>query len=240
VDHKNIHVVSCIHAPHQENQTQPISNSPDNLELSSHLTQTSVETALHTPEQPDKSRTVEKAQAVTATRKDKHRLHSMRHAVLSRYPLEALARGGENVRQLRNLERKLRAELKPAGVAGAILFDRLWSSYLRCLLAGRAEALVFDPTDRHAEKPDCTAEIREDLLPTLILNDQAPVNRVFSPDLFRQLALVARYDRHFSREMYRALAVLLVAKKGGQAGLEQCLGRVLGFSIDCAEGSADE
>ena len=242
MDDKDIRGARCNHPPDLNDQTQPIDRSLQSLGSCAQPLQISLETLPNAPRRADSSRTdaVEEPQEVTAKRKDKNRLHSTRHAVLSRYPLQVLTRLGENVRSLRNLERKLRAELEPAGVAEGILFDRLWSSYLRCLLAARAEGVVFDPTDRHAEKPDCAAEIREDVLPTLILNDQAPANRGFSPDLLKQLALVARYDRHFSREMYRAYALLLIAKKGGQAGLEQCLMRALGFSINCSEGSTDE
>ena len=242
MDHKGIHEAFCNHSPDPEKQTQPISNSPHDLESSAQQFQSSAETPPRAPEHPDSPRTdaVEKPETITVTRKDKHRLHSMRHAVLSRYPLEALARFGENIRPLRNLERTLRTELKPSGVVGAILFDRLWSSYLRCLLAARAEAVMLTPTDRRAEVPGRAAAIREDELPTLISNDHSPVNEVFSTDLFRQLALVERYDRHFSREMYRALTMLLVAKGGGQAGLERCLGRAPGFNINCSEGSADD
>lgn len=242
MDDKDIRGARCNHPPDLNDQTQPIDRSLQRLDSCAPQLQISLETPPNPPRRPDSSRTdiVEKPQAVIAKRKDKNRLHSTRHAVLSRYPLEALARLGENVRSLRNLERGLRAELEPPGVAGAILFDRFWSSYLRCLLAARAEGVVFDPTDRHAEKPDHAAEIREDVLPTLVLNDQAPANRAFPPDLFRQLTLVARYDRHFSREMYRAYALLVIAKGGGQAGLEQCLVRALGFSINCSEGSSDE
>jgi hypothetical protein len=242
VDHNGTHDVLCNDSPDPEKQIQRVSNSPQDLESSAELIQTSAETPPQAPEHPDSLRTgaVEKSQTIAVNRKDKHRLHSMRHAVLSRYPLEALAHLGENIRQLRNLERTLRTELKPSGVVGAMVFDRLWSSYLRCLLAARAEAVALSPTDRPAELPGRAAVIREDELPTLISNDHSQVNEVFSTDLIRQLALVERYDRHFSREMYRALTMLLVAKSGGQAGLERCLGRALGFNINSSEGSANE
>jgi hypothetical protein len=65
-------------------------------------------------------------------RKDKARLHATRHGILSRPLLEALARRGENIRQLRGIERALREDLRPVGAE--LLFDRMWSSFLRCLL----------------------------------------------------------------------------------------------------------
>jgi hypothetical protein len=57
------------------------------------------------------------------------------------------------------------------------------------------------------------------------------ISDAFSPDLFRQLVLVERYDKHFSREMYRALAMLLILRSGCEAGLQQCVGKLLGSNV---------
>ena len=89
-----------------------------------------------------------KPQTTGRARKDKRGLHTMRHAMLTRYPLQALARLGENVRHLRKIEREFRAELKPVGMVGQMLFDRMFSAYLRCLLAARAEAIALIPIDQ--------------------------------------------------------------------------------------------
>jgi hypothetical protein len=167
------------------------------------------------------------------TRKDKKRLHAARHAVLSRYPLEALARLGENVRSLRGIERKLRAELKPSGIVGAVLFDRLFSSFLRCVLAARAEAATFAPIDQPAGETGLIASLKEREVPTLVLQDSGVTSEAYvSADLLRQLALVARYDAHFSKEMYRAMATLLILRNGGEAGLEQSVGKILGVNME--------
>jgi len=182
----------------------------------------------------------EDAEGIRTYRKDKRHLHTTRHAVFSKYPLQALARLGENVRQLRTLERLLRAELKPSGTLGAILFDRFWSCYLRCLLAARAEAVALTPKSRPDESASSRPVIREDTLPTLVWKDHPLDSEVFSPDLFRQLVLVERYDRHFSREMFRALAMLLVLRSGGEPGLGQCIGKTFGLSNDRLEGAKDE
>jgi hypothetical protein len=231
VDHQDTHDALSNHSPDPQIPTQPIGNSPHDPESSAQPLQTSVETPPHTPEQPDSSRTdvVEKPEAITVTRKDKHRLHSMRHAVLSRHPLEALARLGENIRSLRQIERKFRAELKPSGILPDVLFDRFFSSYLRCVLAARAEAATFAPIDQPAGEARLITSLKEREVPTLVLQDSSGASQAhLSADLLRQLALVARYDAHFSKEMYRALAMLLILRSGGEAALEQCVGKILG------------
>jgi hypothetical protein len=164
-------------------------------------------------------------------RKDKNRLHATRHGVLSRYPLEALASLGENTRNLRLIERKLREELKPSGIVGALLFDRLFSSYLRCLLAERAEAAMFAPIDQPAGEPRHFVSLKERDVPTLVLQESSEAGEAHLPaDLLRQLALAARYDAHFSKEMYRALGMLLILRNGGEAALDQCIGKILGVN----------
>jgi len=168
-------------------------------------------------------------------RKDKGHLHATRHAALSRYPLEALRHLGENPKTLRRLERRLRAELKPHGAIAAIVFDRFWSSYLRCLLAARSELNALAPADIPAGQKSAGPSLREREVPTLVLpeaQDQRMTYQTLPPDLFRQLVLVQRYDRHFSREMYRALAMLLVLRSSGEAGLEQCVKHMLGVNSE--------
>ena len=39
------------------------------------------------------------------------------------------------------------------------------------------------------------------------------------PDMFRRLALIARYDRAASKEMYRTLGLLMLMRDGGEQGL---------------------
>lgn len=163
------------------------------------------------------------------SRKDKNRLHSTQHAILSRYPLEALVSLGEKLRSLRRIERKFRVELKAAGIVGAVVFDRFYSSYLRCVLAARAEATTFAPIDGPARQPRSTISLKEGIFPTLVVQDPDMTSEALSPDLARQLVLIARYDRHFAREMYRALAMLLVLRSSGQAGLEQAAEHILGL-----------
>jgi hypothetical protein len=172
----------------------------------------------------------EKPRRTLGARKDKNRLHSMHHGALSRFPLEALASLGENIKSLRKIERKLRTELKPSGIIAEIFFDRFWSSYLRCLLAARAEAIALTPIDQPACQARETPSLRERELPVLVWQSRDMISDSFSPDLFRQLCLVERYDRHFSREMFRTLALLLILRGAGEAGLEQCIGKLLGLS----------
>jgi hypothetical protein len=233
VDDKGIHDTRCNHPSDQENQTQEISNSPHDPESSAQPIQTFVEAPPDAPERPDSSLNggVKKSQRIAVTRKDKNRLHATRHGVLSRYPLGALAHLGENIRSLRRIERKFRAELQPSGTIGEMLFDRFFSSYLRCLLAAKAEAATFEPIDQHAGEPRHFMSLKEGDLPTLVLQDSSGTNEVRLPaDLLRQLALAARYDAHFSKEMYRALALLLIHRNSGEAALDQCVGKILGIN----------
>jgi len=174
------------------------------------------------------------AQGKKLERKDAGRFHMVRHAALSRHPLEALCRLGENKKTLRRLESKFRAALRPRGEIAELMFDRFWSSHLRCLLAARSEALVLGPKSVPSSPSNPTPVLREAEKPTLVLADGSDGDTITDQipvDLFRRLVLVQRYDRHFSREMYRALAVLLILRKEGEAGLERCVRNLLGFDI---------
>lgn len=167
----------------------------------------------------------------TSVRKDKGHLHAVRHGALARYPLEALRHLGEDVKALRRLERRFRAELKPRRLIADLVFDRFWSSYLRCLLAARAEASAFLPPDHDASKGAHAPELIQADLPTLMVDDEQEakvLRQALEPDVLRQLLLVQRYDRHFSREMYQALGLLLVLRANGEPGLEQCITRMIG------------
>lgn len=156
-------------------------------------------------------------------RKDKQRLHAVRHAVLSRFPLQALARLGENTRSLRRMEKALRTELKPAGMLENMLFDRLWSCYLRLLLAARAEGTALS-LPRGAEDATMQApDLVKGELPALVWRTRENANGNLLPDLFQQLSLAQRYDAHFSREMLRYLGFLLLLRNKGGSGLEGCV-----------------
>jgi hypothetical protein len=216
------------------------SNSPHDPVLSEQPLCISTDTSPHAPEKPGTSLNdaAEKSQTIAITRKDKRRLHSMHHAILSRYPLEALARLGENIRQLRSLERNLRRELKPSGLTGDVVFDRMWSSYLRCLLAAKAEATAFTLIDGLSSQTRCTVSLKEEEVPTLVLQDPVITSEALSPDLLKQLVLVARYDRHFANEMYRALGMLLALRTSDQVGSEEkCADHVPREQSENPEGS---
>jgi hypothetical protein len=164
-------------------------------------------------------------------RKDRGRLHVSRHAVLSRYPLEALQSLGEDVKKYRQLERRFRETLKPDGEIAGFLFDRFFSSYLRCVLAARVEANSFARTATSADPSAAIPSLHERDVPTLVFpngQENISIHAIFPTDLFRELVLIQRYDRHFSREMYRALSLLLVLRDGGEDGLQQCIGQILG------------
>jgi hypothetical protein len=154
-------------------------------------------------------------------RTDKGKLHARHHGVLSRNPLTALIGLGENPRHLQKIKKMLRAELKPIGILGEILFDRAWSSYLRCLLIARTEAHLFMPVDQGDSKG--MPQLKEMELPTLIFPEPCATNYRFSDDLMKRLETALRYDAHYAREFYRAVAMLIASQSGGLAGFLDCL-----------------
>jgi hypothetical protein len=167
-----------------------------------------------------------------AQRKDVGRLHAVRHAVLSRYPLEALRHLGEDLKALRRLEKRFRADLKPQGAIAELVFDRFWSSYLRCLLAARTEANVFLRQGQDRSNGKARPRLLDGDLPILVVDQDTEAGSSLQPlggDTLHELALVQRYDRHFGKEMYNALALLLVLRKRGEAGLEDALANIFGF-----------
>ena len=83
---------------------------------------------------PDLPRTSQKK----GRRTDRGRLHAMRDCA-DRGLLETLCKCGENRRSLRRMEAELRAELKPAGPLGKLLFDRFWSCVLRLIFGSHLE-----------------------------------------------------------------------------------------------------
>jgi hypothetical protein len=157
----------------------------------------------------------------TLARKDKGELHVRHHGVLSRNPMQALIRLGENPRELLKIEKMLRAELKPTGMLGKNLFDRAWSSFLRCLLIARMEARLFMPVSQN--DADQMPELKEMEVPTLVWPEPGASNYNFSDDLTRRLETVLRYDAHFAREFYRAVGMLLALQNGGVPALLNCL-----------------
>ena len=161
-------------------------------------------------------------------RTDKRRVHAMRHGAQSKYPLEALARLGENTRRLRRMERALRAEVNPSGILGDIFFDRGWSAYLHCVLAARLENLILCPSKGAEDPPTQAPNLVEGELPVLIWKTHENAHGNFPPDLFQQLALAQRYDAHHSREMVRYFGLLSLLKNRGEVGLEECVEKMLG------------
>jgi hypothetical protein len=164
-------------------------------------------------------------------RKDAGRLHAMRHAVLSRYPLEALRHLGEDLKALRRTERRFRTELKPKGAIADMIFDRFFSSYLRCVLAARTEANVFARQDESSSKRKTEPRLVDGGLPTLVIERSAEhgsLHEALEAETLRELSLVQRYDRHFGREMFSALALLLVLRRSGEAGLEDAMVNAFG------------
>jgi hypothetical protein len=154
-------------------------------------------------------------------RNDKMQLHAQHHGVLSRHPLQALVRRGENLRELRQIEKMLRAELKPVGIFAELLFDRAWSSFLRCLLIARLEARLLTPVDQ--DDADAEPKLKEAELPSLVWPEPGATNYDLSDDLMTHLETVLRYDSHFAREFHRSVISLLALRDGGAHALLDCL-----------------
>jgi hypothetical protein len=159
-------------------------------------------------------------------RTDSGKLHRVRHGILSREALDALVQAGEDRRTLRRLERQYREALRPNGPLGNLFFDRFWASYLRLLLIGRLETRLTAGNSGGKSEPE-SLDLVPGVQPTLVQQDPhgqptgaTPVIQELPRDLLRDLVLVQRYDRHHSRELYRALGLLLLLRRGGEAALE--------------------
>jgi hypothetical protein len=185
--------------------------------------------------QPDISNTsmVEKEDVETSSdarrkrssrrRTDKARLHAVKHGILARPLLEALVGRGENVRQLREIERVLREELQPVGILGELLFDRAWSSYLRCLLIVRTEARVLTVDGPPSKLP---------VIPSLPVKEYPFSFDDISFLHLQHLALIQRYDAYFSRDFFRATELLMAMRDGSKAGLTRQLEKPFGKNKD--------
>ncbi len=169
-------------------------------------------------------------------RTDQGRLHTVRDSVLSRGLLETLCRRGENRRSLRRMEAELRAELKPTGPLGNLLFSRFFSCVLRLILVSRLEDIGSIPTRLPSKDGVAILSLHEGSVPILVTHSEdngesSGPNKPepFNQDLLHRLALVARYDRSASREMYRTLGFLLVLRDAGGKGLTAAIRAAAGI-----------
>jgi hypothetical protein len=178
-------------------------------------------------------------------RADRVRLHVVRHSVLSRSLLEGLVRHGENIRTLRGIEKELRSALKPTGAIGRLFFDRFWSSVLRLILVARLEGEGIVPRGSASKNSPLIPSLHEGAVPTLIVpvepgdltgNNKSP--ELLDTDVFQRLALASRYDRGAGREMYRTLALLLLMRDRGEAGLENWVRATIGVRHEDGEGKS--
>jgi hypothetical protein len=167
-------------------------------------------------------------------RGDKGKLHRRRNGLLSKHPLQVLARKGENIRDICHQERALRAELQPAGTLGKILFDRLWSSYLRCLLIDRTEAELLSPEQQHSTRSTQLPTLRIDHVPTLVYENVVAPDGICA-EILKYLAITQRYDAHYSNDFYRNLGLLLAHRNGGVSGLTDELLKTSGSKINLPE-----
>ena len=190
------------------------------------------------PQNEDGAELPNRRESTTRTRKDKNRVHSTRHGVLSRYPLQILINLGESKRRLLKIEKNFLADLEPRGTIGNALFDRMFCAYLRELLAGKMEAQAMAMVDSSTPRDGMRAVgISAQELPTLIFSADSQRDLVIlSPNLWTQIALVQKYDTYYSREFFRCLGLLLVLKNGGEAALAKCVSKVLGTHKDPLEG----
>jgi hypothetical protein len=167
-------------------------------------------------------------------RGDKGKLHRRRNGLLSKHPLQVLARKGENIRDICRQERVLRAELRPPGALGKILFDRLWSSYLRCLLIDLTEAELLSPDQQHSTGSTQLPTLQVDHVPTLVYENIVAPDGVCA-EILKYLAVTQRYDAHFFNEFYRNLGLLLELRNRGVSGLTDELLKSLGSNKNLLE-----
>jgi hypothetical protein len=159
-------------------------------------------------------------------RTDRGRPHAVRDSALSRGLLETLCQHGENRRSLRRMEAGLRADLKPSGPLGKLLFDRFWSCVLRLIFVSHLEGKELFTNTVSSKSSVAVPYLRDGPVPILVTqtednnaSSEPRESDAIEQDLFHRLALVARYDRSASREMYRTLGYLLVMREAGGKGL---------------------
>jgi hypothetical protein len=155
-------------------------------------------------------------------RTDKGKLHRRRNGLLSKHPLQALARRGENIREICKQERSLSQLLQPPGPLGKILFDRFWSSFLRCLLIDCVEAELLGSGQRQGVTVREIPRLLIEKMPTLAYGSIDDRDNA-DAEVVKYLALTQRYDAHYSGEFYRTLGLLLALKNGGTTGLTEAL-----------------
>jgi hypothetical protein len=176
-------------------------------------------------------------------RADSGKLHRIRHGILSREVLNVLVQMGEDRRTLRRLEKQFRVALRPTGTMGNLFFDRFWSSYLRLMLICAMEARFIQGHLSNKTTPTSLVALVPGPQPALVSQDSegqqseaAQYGEDLPPDLFRELVLVQRYDRHHSREMFRALSLLLLSRRGGEEALEDWAAEMVGGGRPRQEG----
>ena len=176
-------------------------------------------------------------------RTDQGRRHAARDSVLSRGLLELLSRHGENLRTLRRMKAELRGVLKPEGSLGKLFFDRFWSCVLRLIYVGRLEEAGLEPRTNRAKGRMPITVLREGSLPVLLTPEEqddltagSETVNALEPDVFRRLALIARYDRAASREMFRMLGLLLLMRDDGESGLANGIRAAAGIKSSDEEG----
>ena len=81
--------------------------------------------------------------------------------------------------------------------------------------------------------------LREGELPTLVFGDHKQRD-VTSADALSQVAIVVRYDAHFSREFFRAVGMLLALKAAGDSGLTGQVEKTFGQNKDIYEHALNE
>jgi hypothetical protein len=171
------------------------------------------------------------ASSTHRARKDKTQSATTRHGVLSSHPREALIKAGANRRELQRIERSLREELRPKGIIGQILFDRLLSCLWRCSLIALKEKNVFAAENRPCNFKE-RLEQADQSLALRILNINSNISDNQPIDLLKNLSITQRYDAHFFREFSRALDMLLALRGGEDAGLTLLLAKTFGQNKD--------
>lgn len=177
----------------------------------------------------------EELHGASAKRKDRGRLHGRRNALLSRGLLEVLRRRGQDIRQLRALENVMRKRLQSDDPLSELLFDRFWASNQQCILARQLELEIFNVQETEPGSNAGLPQLQKGFEPVLITDEieRPAYGTHLNADLLHRLALISRYERAASREVYRTLSLLLVLRGDGEdSGLRDWAAAMVGVKLN--------
>ena len=102
-------------------------------------------------------------------------------------------------------KRSFRVDLRPPRPVGEMLFDSMFSSHLRSVIAGKLEARVLLSLDQPGPQTMMAVRIASETEPTVVFGDVISQGLQAVPvEMYSQLALMQRYQGHHSRGSFAA------------------------------------